>query len=140
MVSVESKKEAFIGQRYANVDGLAKVTGKLQYSADVHVPGALCGKVLRSPYAHAIIKKIDCSKASKLPGVKAIVTGDDFPALGRREFFTLSPVAVGKVFTVTLAERLARGLSLPRWYSTSLKWKSMEKPLVARPSTSMGRS
>ena len=41
----------------------------------------MVGRVLRSPHAHAIIKKIDISKAEKLPGVKAIVTRDDFPDL-----------------------------------------------------------
>ncbi|MGD8810383.1 MAG: xanthine dehydrogenase family protein molybdopterin-binding subunit [Gammaproteobacteria bacterium] len=43
------------------------------------MPGALVGRILRSPHAHARIKKIDTSKAEKLKGVKAIVTAKDFP-------------------------------------------------------------
>src|SRR5690606_34217136 len=42
-------------------------------------PGMLVGKILRSPHAHARIRSIDVSEAAKLPGVKAIVTRDDFP-------------------------------------------------------------
>ena len=39
----------------------------------------LVGKVLRSPYAHAIIKNIDVSKAKALPGVEAVITHKDLP-------------------------------------------------------------
>ena len=49
--------------------------------ADFNMPGQLVGKVLRSPHAHARIKAIDTRKARALPGVKAIITGDDFPSL-----------------------------------------------------------
>ena len=45
----------------------------------MHLPGTLWGKILRSPYAHARIVRIDTSKASQVPGVKAIVTGKDEP-------------------------------------------------------------
>ena len=41
----------------------------------------LVGKILRSPHAHAIIKSIDISAAERLPGVKAVVTRDDFPEI-----------------------------------------------------------
>lgn len=60
-------------------DGYDKVTGRARFAADAFAPGALVGKVLRSPHPHAIIKSIDTSKAEKLPGVKAIITRDDFP-------------------------------------------------------------
>ena len=43
------------------------------------MPGALIGKILRSPHAHARIRSIDTSKAAALPGVKAVMTGKDFP-------------------------------------------------------------
>ena len=46
------------------------------------MPGQLVGKVLRSPHAHARIVSIDTKKARALPGVKAVVTGADFPNLG----------------------------------------------------------
>ena len=68
-----------IGTRPVRPDGVPKVTGRAQYGADWNLPGMLWGKVLRSPHAHARIRKIDISKAAKLPGVKAIITSADFP-------------------------------------------------------------
>jgi 4-hydroxybenzoyl-CoA reductase subunit alpha len=59
------------------VDAKAKVTGAAEYTDDMKLPGMLYGKILRSPYPHAKILNIDTSKAKKLHGVKAIVTGSD---------------------------------------------------------------
>jgi CO/xanthine dehydrogenase Mo-binding subunit len=70
-----------IGQRVKRPDGIDKVTGRARYGADTSAPGQLVALVLRSPHAHAIIKKIDTSAAEKLPGVKAIITSADFPDL-----------------------------------------------------------
>jgi xanthine dehydrogenase molybdenum-binding subunit len=68
-----------LGTRPIRHDGLDKVTGRAKYGADIHLSGMLHGKILRSPHAYARIKSIDTSKAQALPGVKAIVTADDFP-------------------------------------------------------------
>jgi CO/xanthine dehydrogenase Mo-binding subunit len=68
-----------VGTRPIRPDGTDKVTGRAQYGGDVHLTGMLYGKVKRSPHAHALIKKIDTSKAEALPGVRAIVTRADFP-------------------------------------------------------------
>ena len=65
------------GARIPLVDGVEKVTGKAQYTADLEARGALVGAILRSPYAHAEIINIDVSKARALAGVKAVITGDD---------------------------------------------------------------
>ncbi|MEE9284459.1 MAG: molybdopterin cofactor-binding domain-containing protein, partial [Dehalococcoidia bacterium] len=73
-----------VGTRPIRHDGLGKVTGKDRYGADVHLPGMLHGKILRSPHAHARIKKIDASKAEALPGVKAIVTARDLSIIDDR--------------------------------------------------------
>lgn len=59
-------------------DAIDKVTGRARYAADINLPGQLVGKVLRSPHAHANVRSIDTSKAENLPGVKAVVTRDDF--------------------------------------------------------------
>ena len=67
-----------VGTRPLRPDGVDKVTGRAKFGADIHLPNMLCGKVLRSPHAHAIIKSIDISKALALPGVKAVVTSADF--------------------------------------------------------------
>lgn len=70
-----------IGTRPIRHDGVDKVTGRALYGADVNLPGLLHGKVLRSPHAHARIKRLDASKALALPGVKAVITGVDLPSL-----------------------------------------------------------
>jgi len=70
-----------IGNRTLRPDGVDKVTGRARYGADATAPGQLVGLILRSPHAHAKIKKIDTSKAEKLPGVKAVLTSADLPDL-----------------------------------------------------------
>jgi CO/xanthine dehydrogenase Mo-binding subunit len=74
------------GQPLARVDGPEKVTGKAKYSADINLPGTLWGKSLRSPYPHARIVSIDTTAAKALPGVHAVLTGDDVRGIlyGRR--------------------------------------------------------
>ena len=68
-----------IGTRPLRPDGIEKVTGRAQYGADIKQAGMLHARLLRSPHAHANIKRIDTSKAEKLPGVKAVLTGADLP-------------------------------------------------------------
>ena len=60
-----------VGTRPPRPDGVDKVTGRARFGADASAAGQLVGLVLRSPHAHAKIKKIDTSKAEKLKGVKA---------------------------------------------------------------------
>jgi CO/xanthine dehydrogenase Mo-binding subunit len=76
-----SLKNKWIGQSTPRPDGIDKVTGSAQYAADFTMPGMVWGKLLRSPHAHALIKKIDTSKAAELKGVVAVMTGDDLPLL-----------------------------------------------------------
>ncbi|MBT5083072.1 MAG: molybdopterin-dependent oxidoreductase, partial [Rhodospirillaceae bacterium] len=76
-----SPKNKWIGQRTVRPDGIDKVTGSAQYAADFTMPGMVWGTLLRSPHAHALIKKIDTSKAEELKGVLAVMTGDDLPLL-----------------------------------------------------------
>jgi len=74
----EDRALKIVGTRPLRPDGVDRVTGRARYGADYNLPGQLIGKVLRSPHAHARIKSIDTSLAAALPGVKAIVTRDDF--------------------------------------------------------------
>jgi CO/xanthine dehydrogenase Mo-binding subunit len=76
---VAPSRYKWVGTRPIRPDGVPKVTGRAMYGADLALPGTLYGKVVRSPHAHARIKKIDTSKAAALPGVKAVITGADFP-------------------------------------------------------------
>ncbi|MCX7344957.1 MAG: molybdopterin-dependent oxidoreductase, partial [Alphaproteobacteria bacterium] len=70
-----------VGTRPLRPDGIDKVTGRAKYGADHNMPGQLVGKILRSPHAHAKIKKIDTSRAEKLAGVTAVITAADLPDL-----------------------------------------------------------
>lgn len=66
-----------VGVRQPLVDGVEKVTGRARYTADLAPPGALVGAILRSAIAHGEIRRIDLTRAREIPGVRAIVTGDD---------------------------------------------------------------
>ncbi|PYV06212.1 MAG: 4-hydroxybenzoyl-CoA reductase subunit alpha, partial [Acidobacteria bacterium] len=61
------------------IDGPDKVTGAGKYADDLALPGMLVGKVLHSPHAHARIRSIDTSASERLPGVYAVVTGQETP-------------------------------------------------------------
>ena len=66
-----------IGHAEPRSDGAEKVTGKARYTVDIELPGMVHGKILRSPYAHARLQRVDASKAEKLAGVCAVVTRED---------------------------------------------------------------
>ena len=76
------------GKSLPRVDGLEKVTGALRYAADVPIPDALWGRVLRSPLPYAKITAVDISAAASVPGVLAVITGADIKGTmsGRRIF------------------------------------------------------
>ncbi|MGH2633236.1 MAG: xanthine dehydrogenase family protein molybdopterin-binding subunit, partial [Tepidiformaceae bacterium] len=83
MTTVEKPAYKVIGTRPARTDGIDKVTGRAQFGADVRIPGALHGRILRSPHAHANIRGINTARALALPGVKAVATAQDFCAPGK---------------------------------------------------------
>ena len=68
---------AVVGKGLPRVDAYGKATGTAIYTVDVALPGMLHGKILRSPHPHARILGIDASRALRLPGVKAVLTGKD---------------------------------------------------------------
>src|SRR5215813_242288 len=70
---------SIIGKRVALVDSAGKTTGQGKYTDDLSLPGMLIGKILHSPYPHAVIKKIDASRAEALDGVVTVVIGSDAP-------------------------------------------------------------
>src|SRR5213594_5100578 len=74
----ETNGHTYVGTRTIRPDGMDKVTGRARFGADFDLPGQLIGRVLRSPHPHARILSIDTSKAEALPGVKAVITRDDF--------------------------------------------------------------
>ena len=66
-----------LGHPTTRIDALQRVTGTATYTGDLHLPGMLYARVLRSPHPHARIRSIDVSKAQALPGVKAILTHEN---------------------------------------------------------------
>lgn len=76
-----ASQSTIIGAPVVQIGGQDKVIGRTRYAADVILSGMLWGKILRSPYPHARIRRIDASAAWSVPGVKAVVTGQDNPGL-----------------------------------------------------------
>lgn len=68
-----------VGQSVKKVDAVNKVLGKAQFAADIHFAGMLHAKVFRSTIPHGILRSLDVSAALKLPGIVAILTGNDIP-------------------------------------------------------------
>jgi CO/xanthine dehydrogenase Mo-binding subunit len=79
--SVTSKEEH---RRY---DALEKVLGKTRYTTDIIDQNVVYLRIVRSPHAHALIKKIDFSAAEKIPGVVRVVTARDVPGANEVGFF-----------------------------------------------------
>ena len=76
----------YVGKPARRVDALEKVLGTAKYVADYHLPGMLYARALRSEIPHGRIKKLDVSPALEVPGVKAVITIDDFAEQGKFGF------------------------------------------------------
>jgi CO/xanthine dehydrogenase Mo-binding subunit len=72
---------ALVGRSLPRLEAPAKATGNVQYIADLMVRGMLYAKALRSPLPHARVVGVDISRAKRIPGVKAIITGQDVPRI-----------------------------------------------------------
>jgi xanthine dehydrogenase molybdenum-binding subunit len=73
------ERDSLIGKRIAKMDAPEKASGKTRYIHDIDLPGQLYGKILRSSRVHALIRRIDTSKARALPGVHVVITAADVP-------------------------------------------------------------
>ncbi|MEE2882376.1 MAG: molybdopterin cofactor-binding domain-containing protein [Planctomycetota bacterium] len=76
---VTSDELRLIGTPFRRVDGRAKVTGQTRFADDLFFPRMVHMKLVRSTVPHARIVSIDTSKAQKMPGVLAFLTGDSMP-------------------------------------------------------------
>ncbi|CAN5833090.1 xanthine dehydrogenase family protein molybdopterin-binding subunit [soil metagenome] len=72
-------KFTVVGRPQSRLEGMEKVTGRARYSYDVRLSGQLYAAVLRSPYPHARILRIDTTKAEQLPGVHAVLSSANAP-------------------------------------------------------------
>ena len=82
----EARALRVVGAPLIKKDAKALVTGKPVYTDDLAMKDCLVVKVLRSPYAHALIREIDCGVASKVQGIECILTWKDVP----KKRFTLA--------------------------------------------------
>ncbi|MFI8522436.1 xanthine dehydrogenase family protein molybdopterin-binding subunit [Streptomyces sp. NPDC085481] len=99
-VTQGSRTRGGIGESTLRPDGTLKVTGEFAYSSDMWHEDMLWGQTLRSTVAHAEIVSIDISEALTVPGVHAVMTYDDLPALTKyygMEFQDTPVLAHGKV-------------------------------------------
>ncbi|NCZ93363.1 MAG: xanthine dehydrogenase family protein molybdopterin-binding subunit, partial [Actinobacteria bacterium] len=81
MTMTENKPTTVIGTRMLRREDPALLTGEAKFTNDLAIPGALHLAVLRSPHAHAKIKRIDASAARALPGVVAVYSGADLASM-----------------------------------------------------------
>ena len=91
-----------IGKSHARVEGVEKVTGAVQFTDNIELPGMLHGMLLRSTLPHGRIKRIDTSRAKALAGVYAVLTGEDLLTMGIDPYAgpaykDQAPLAIGKV-------------------------------------------
>jgi aerobic carbon-monoxide dehydrogenase large subunit len=75
-----STPTGYIGASVKRVEDATLLAGKGYYVDDIQLPGMLHMALLRSPYAKARITAIDTSAAKAVPGVAAVLKGDDLPA------------------------------------------------------------
>jgi CO/xanthine dehydrogenase Mo-binding subunit len=113
------------GRRLPRLDGIGKVTGKHVYAADFALPGMLYGKVLRSRRPHALIRKIDTSRAVSMAGVRGVITAAEIPAVrfGQavrdtsvfaldRVLFAGHPIAAVAATSLDIAERAIEAIEV----------------------------
>ena len=77
MIKKTSPEVGGMGHPLKRKEDARFIQGKGNYVDDVHLPGMVYGHMVRSPYAHARLKSINTEKAKQLPGVLAIITGED---------------------------------------------------------------
>ena len=73
-----------VGEGTLRIDGVPKVTGSFEYASDLHHEGMLFGATLRSPLAHARIRRVGTARAAASPGVAAVLVASDVP--GKNKF------------------------------------------------------
>ncbi len=79
--SPSRQRTVVVGKSLGRVDSLDKVLGKPIYTMDMVPENALYLKVVRSSVAHALLKKVDLSRARNYPGVVAVITAEDIPGI-----------------------------------------------------------
>ena len=107
-----------VGQPTTRVDGLERARGEAVYTSDLKLPGMLHAAVLRSPYAHARVTRIDLGPALAVPGVHAAIGPQDLPQL--EEECGFQGAAVAAVCADTYAQARAAVTAI------DIEWEQLE--------------
>ncbi len=95
--------DKLVGRSVPRLEDFRFLTGRGRYVADIACPGALWGYVLRSPHAHAVIKRIDTAAAVGHPGVHGVFTSADLAGLGAMPCMAaVSPLIVPPRFALAV--------------------------------------
>jgi xanthine dehydrogenase molybdenum-binding subunit len=105
----QTMKHTAVGTRLPRLDGPAHVTGRTQFTDDLTLPGMVHGVLVRARRAHARIVSIDVARAAQMPGVLAVVAGDEGPGLaqGKVRYY-------GEAVAAVAAETLAQARAAAR--------------------------
>ncbi|MDX6423737.1 MAG: xanthine dehydrogenase YagR molybdenum-binding subunit, partial [Gaiellaceae bacterium] len=82
-----------VGRPAAKVDGYERARGEARYTSDVRLPGMLEAAYLRSPHAHAKLKRIDATRAKDAPGVRGVLVAGEAEWLSDEPSYEGQPVA-----------------------------------------------
>ena len=101
-----------VGQPAARIDGLERARGEAVYTADLKLPGMLHTAVLRSPFAHARVARIDLAPALAQPGVHAAIGPQDLDVLTDECGFQGAAVAAVCADTYAQARAAVRAIEV----------------------------
>lgn len=118
-----------VGQSVLRPDAWEKVRGGKGFPVNVSLPGMLHGKLLRSPYAHARIVKIDASAAEALPGVKAVLLPKDVPQIKFCPVFFVPTLAASMIQDMLVMGETVRYAGQPVAAVAATSWKIAERAL-----------
>jgi xanthine dehydrogenase molybdenum-binding subunit len=118
-----------VGQSILRPDAWEKVRGGKGFPVNVSLPGMLHGKLLRSPYAHARIVRIDASAAEALPGVKAVLLPKDVPQIKFCPVFFVPTLAASMIQDMLVMGETVRYAGQPVAAVAATSWKIAEQAL-----------
>jgi xanthine dehydrogenase YagR molybdenum-binding subunit len=109
---------AVVGRPAPRKDGAERVRGEARYTADIRLPGMLQAAFLRSPHAHARVKRIELAPALALPGVRAALAPGDAHGLEEEAGFAGAPVAAVAADTFAQAQTAVNAIDV--------EWEELE--------------
>jgi xanthine dehydrogenase YagR molybdenum-binding subunit len=107
-----------VGREALRKDARERILGQARYTADVQLPGMLHAAILRSPFAHARVRRIDLSAAAAMPGVHAVIGPGDVNGLEDEAGYNGAPIAAVAADTFAHAQRAARAIEI--------EWEELE--------------